>query len=164
MISGIDHLGDVVMLYEKPFSFLESDPVPASFLESQREERERELLRTFYTRNTVELEQMVKEECDRMDYPGSMIYDVYPDRFVTEHICRRIADQFREMSKDQKEDRAYLMEAEAKWREEKNDRSGRKEDFLEELVRVLFLEEIYRRRKRRYHCVGCGFPFRVTQF
>lgn len=32
----------------------------------------------------------MEEECDRMEYDGSMMYDEYPDRLQLRLMCRRI--------------------------------------------------------------------------
>ena len=34
----------------------------------------------------------VEEECDRMEYENSMVYDKYPDKLQLKLMCRRICD------------------------------------------------------------------------
>ena len=37
----------------------------------------------------------VEEECDRMEYENSMVYDQYPDKLQLKLMCRRICDNVR---------------------------------------------------------------------
>lgn len=101
-----------------------------TFWEQERmQERENQLMRSFYPQTAREVQQRVEEECDKMDYPGSFLYDEYPDKFMMEQICSRIRGE---------------METE----ERGNQRGG----LLDELIHVLLFQEMRRRRCRRHRC------------
>lgn len=46
----------------------------------QRRHRDSEYFRGLYPQSMRRCQSLVEEECDRYDYPGSPIYDDYPDR------------------------------------------------------------------------------------
>ena len=65
----------------------------------------------------------VEEECDRLEYSGSMMFDEYPDQLQMRLLCKRISRKVREQ--------------EDKWTEG---------DWLEELIQVLTFHEVIKRR------------------
>ena len=77
----------------------------------------------------------VEEECDRLEYSGSMIFDEYPDQLQLRMLCRRI---YRKVL-----DKEYAI----------GERDGiENKCWLFELVQVMTYHEILRRRSeyRRY--------------
>ncbi|MDD7738470.1 MAG: hypothetical protein SOT28_00875 [Fusicatenibacter sp.] len=135
------------MFYEKPLPFYLSYPMPLGMMEERIEERERELLKSYYSATVTGLQEIVEQECDRMDYEGSMMYDEYPDRFMMERLCRRICDRYRE-DHPMEEEPMETMEN----REPGRDHGRHRGNRLEDLVSVLLSHEIYRRRCRRRRC------------
>lgn len=109
-----------------PFYLNYGDP---RFWEDERmQERENQMMQSFYPETAKKIQQRVTEVCDRMDYPGSMIYDEYPDKFMMEQLCRQIQG-------------SVDIEAEESHR-----------GLLDDLIRVLTFQEIRRRRCRRHNC------------
>lgn len=49
-----------------------------------------EYLQSMYPINIKKLHQYVVEICDRLDYPGSPIYDQYPDRLILDQMVTQI--------------------------------------------------------------------------
>lgn len=39
------------------------------------------------------VQELVEEECDKMEYEGSLMFDEYPDRLMLRQICKRIRDK-----------------------------------------------------------------------
>ena len=39
----------------------------------------------------------MEDECDRMAYEGSVVYDEYPDQLQMRMMCRRIYDRVKEL-------------------------------------------------------------------
>ena len=99
--------------------------------QEQMQEREARLMKSFYPRTAAQVQSLVERECDRMEYDGSMMYDEYPDKFMMEHICRKIEEEMENSE----------INAQEKRRPE-----------LSDLIRVLFFNEMYRRRCRRRRC------------
>ena len=56
---------------------------------------------------TYEVLPYMEEECDRMEYDGSMMYDEYPDRLQLRLMCRRIYDK---AEKEEENPGAWLMD------------------------------------------------------
>lgn len=59
-------------------------------LPDQNRINETEYFQSIYPQNIKILQKYVSEECDRMDYQGSPIYDEYPDMQVIRQVCKRI--------------------------------------------------------------------------
>ena len=75
------------------------------------------------------LQPYVEEVCGLLEYPGSMMYDEYPDRLQLRMMCRRICDKVRK-------ERMIDLEKE-----------GASDDkWLQELVEVMLYQELYKRR------------------
>ena len=58
--------------------------------------RDLEYMKSIYPRAAKRLLPYIEEECDRMEYGGSMMYDEYPDQLQLRMMCRRIYDQVAE--------------------------------------------------------------------
>ena len=127
-----------------------ADPNFGSYYEEDREnERDRERLKSMYPENAREIMPFVEEECDRMEYEGSMMFDEYPDKRMLSRVSARIFDQVKENyeiveGRDQDEAMAMNVETRRRYPPGKN--------WLRDLVDVMLYEEIYRRRCRRRRC------------
>ena len=119
------------MFFENHMPFLTAYPGLYSWEQEQHQEREARLLKSLYPETASKAQRLVERECDRMEYDGSMMYDEYPDKFMMEHICQRIEDE--------------MMDEDVRIQE-------RKDSGLSELIRVLFFNEMYRRRCRHHRC------------
>lgn len=53
-------------------------------------------MKSVYPDTAKRLLPFVEEECDRMEYDGSMMYDEYPDQLQLRLMCRRIYDRAKE--------------------------------------------------------------------
>ena len=76
----------------------------------------------------------VEEECDRMAYEGSVIYDEYPDQLQIRLMCNRIYDKVKRMKPYDDEE----MEMQV----------SRNEDWLKDLVQIMLFQELFQRRNR----------------
>lgn len=54
---------------------------------------ERERLQSLYSASVKRLQTCVLQVCDRLDYPQSPIYDVYPDPLLIDRICASICEE-----------------------------------------------------------------------
>lgn len=93
-----------------------------------QQERETELMRSRYPQTARKLQEYIREECDLLDYQGSRIYDEYPDQWMLRKEYERVK---------------YALQ-------EKN---GMKE-VSDELLQVLFWQDISERRCRKKRCQG----------
>lgn len=107
-------------------------PMPLLYDDEKMEKRDFEYLKSLYPMTAKRVLPYVEEECDRMEYEGSMIYDEYPDQLQIHLMCGRIYDKVKDMETS----------------EEENQKKG----WLRELIQVILFQELYRRRcdHRRY--------------
>lgn len=96
------------------------------------QEKESDLLRSWYPDTAGRIRDMVEEELNVFDYEGSRIYDEYPDRRMLKLMSDSIGKKIDEVLSAQSVS------------------SG----FPRELAEVLFYHGIYRRRCRRKRCRG----------
>ncbi len=96
-------------------------------------EEDRRLMESYYPRKAGLLKALVADQCDRLEYEGSFIYDEYPDRRNIERICREICSEVR----DYPELRAMEKDRE------------RETELLGELIGALLCQEIHQRRCMR---------------
>lgn len=95
-------------------------PIPPAFDDERVERVDFAYLKSMYPAMAKQLLPIVEEECDRMEYEGSMIYDEYPDQLQLRLLCRRVSV------------RAEKMELQKEQREE--------------LIQVLVYQELYQKR------------------
>lgn len=78
------------MYLEQPQPFAEAFQMP-EFLEQEREqEEEHRLLKDFYSQEARRILEIIEQECDKMEYEGSMMYDEYPDKYQLEQLKAKI--------------------------------------------------------------------------
>lgn len=73
--------------------------MPLQYDDERRERRDYEYMKSLYPETAKKILPYVEEECDRMGYQNSMIYDEYPDRLQLMLMCRRIYDNVRKQEK-----------------------------------------------------------------
>lgn len=102
-------------------------PMPMIYDDDRLERRDYDYVKSVYPDTAKRLLPFIEEECDRLEYEGSMMYDEYPDRLALRLICRRIYEQ----AKDGEENPG---------------------DWLKDLIEVMAYQELLRRR-REHRCV-----------
>ena len=132
------------MYQDSFYPFYRNFQDPLFWEEERLQERENRLMRSFYPKTALELQRKVEEECDRLYYPGSFIYDEYPDKFMMEQVCRRIRGSMERDSMEMSQIRDDRRE------DRRNDR--RDNNLLDELIHVLLFQEMRRRRCRHGRC------------
>ena len=68
-------------------------PMPFLYDDDRIMRRDLEYMKSIYPATAKRLVPYIDEECDRMEYDGSMMYDEYPDQLQLRMMCRRIYDQ-----------------------------------------------------------------------
>lgn len=118
------------MFYDKyyPFHMAYTSQL---FLDGERkQEEEFERMKSYYPEMAQKIQEKVENHCQLLDYEGSRLYDQYPDRFMMRRLCRQIRDEV--MPQTQMQDIAP--------------------GFLDDLIEVIFYQEVSRRRCRRHRC------------
>lgn len=85
-------------------------PAPFSYDDERTERMDFEYLKSMYPDLPKRLLPYVEEECDRMEYENSMIYDQYPDRLQLRLMCRRVYDNVGKHEKELAEETRDLIE------------------------------------------------------
>ena len=83
---------------EKHIPYYMAYPMPLLFDDERIEQRDFEYMKSMYPEMARKLAPYVEEECDRMEYEGSMIYDEYPDQLQIHLMCGRIYDKVKKIS------------------------------------------------------------------
>lgn len=129
------------MYIERPLPFYAAYPYMFGMDQERDQERDMQVMKSFYSRTAAAIQNLVEQECDRMEYDGSMMFDEYPDKLMMELLARKIEEQ-------------YLDQTENGEMETEEMRRGR--DGLRDLIGVLLYNEMYcrrcrRRRRRRFY-------------
>ena len=118
--------------------------------EEKRDRRDVEYMKSMYPMSAKKILPYVEEECDRMEYEGSMIYDEYPDRLLLYLMAGRIYDRMKE---GEKKEIAMEIEKEQVETQELKRKKKDREETLMDLVQILPYQEIVQRRCRhRRNC------------
>lgn len=111
-------------------------PMTLDFEDERAERMDYEYLRSMYPEIPKTILPYVEEECDRMAYENSMIYDQYPDKLQLRLMCGRICANIKKNEK---------LSGNESMRELLNDmeQGG---NFLRDLTEVMLYQELFRRR------------------
>ena len=134
--------------YKIPFYM--AYPMQDVYLSEIEYERDRERLKEMYPKEAKRIQRVVEEECDKMEYDGSLMFDEYPDRVMVQKLCDDIynkvydnttAEVETEQYKDRRPGGGYPPPPPPR-----RDRGGR------DLVEILLFDEMFRRRCRHNRC------------
>ncbi|MEE1086447.1 MAG: hypothetical protein U0L05_04680 [Schaedlerella sp.] len=109
-------------------------PMPLIFDDEKIDERDYEYMRSMYPDLAKKLMPYVEEECDRCEYPCSMMYDEYPDKLQLKMMSRRI---YNEVCRNEKQ-----LCAEA----EKQGQNEGQRNWMMNLIEVMLYQELFKRR------------------
>ena len=105
-------------------------PAPGSTRLWEMEE-DNSYLKYLYPQITRQISEFVEEQCDQMEYEGSLMFDVYPDKTALQITAAGIEQEFRKKYPD-----AYPEEG----------------TLLRDMIEVVYFHEImYRRSRYRNH-------------
>ncbi len=91
---------------ENKLPFYMAYPVPLLYNDDRNARRDYDYMKSIYPDTAKRVLPYMEEECDRMEYDGSMMYDEYPDRLQLRLMCRRIYDK----AKEEENPGAWLMD------------------------------------------------------
>lgn len=75
-------------------------PLPLQYDDERKERRDYEYMKSLYPDVAKRLLPYIEEECDRMEYDNSMMYDEYPDRLQLHLMCKRVCENVRKHEKN----------------------------------------------------------------
>ena len=117
---------------ERKLPYYMAYPMPLLYDDERLERRDFEYMKSMYPETAKRALPFVEEECDRMEYEGSVLYDEYPDKLQLRLMCSRIYNKM-------------------------EDREENPGEWLGELLEVMLYQEIYKRRcdhrkyRRKYY-------------
>lgn len=124
-------------------------PVPLPYDDERIEQRDFEYMKSMYPETAKRLLPYVEDECDRMAYEGSMVYDEYPDQLQLRLMCNRIYEKVKDMDivdMEQSQMQSQMEDAmESQQLMRGRNKKGR-DDRLRDLIQVLVFQELFRRR------------------
>ena len=68
-------------------------PMQTVYMEELEYARDLEKLKGMYPKEVRSIQEMVEDECDKMEYEGSLMFDEYPDKVMISQIVKRIYDR-----------------------------------------------------------------------
>lgn len=111
-------------------------PMTLEYDNEKAERMDLEYLESMYPEIPKMILPYVEEECERMSYENSMIYDQYPDKLQLRMMCTRIWENIR------KNERIFQTGKMSEIMED-TERGG---SWLRDLVEVMLYQELFRRR------------------
>ena len=120
------------MYLKEYFPFYTTYANPLLYEGERMQDKEFNLMKSYYPGTVQHIQEKIEEECDLMDYEGSRLYDEYPDKYTLQAICRTIYRKVNDL-------------------EELKGTSCCK-DPVYQMIEVMLLNEIYKRRCRYRRC------------
>lgn len=99
------------------------------------EDRDIDYVKEMYPMTFSKIQEIVERECDRQEFTGSMMFDEYPDKLGILQMVNRIHKKVKEDEKECKEGDKCPHYPDEQW--------------LKDIIMVLLLNEMYRRRRRK---------------
>lgn len=99
------------------------------------EDRDIEYVKEMYPLTFARIQEMVEQECNHQEFVGSMMFDEYPDKMGILRMVNRIFDNVKTDETNCKEGEECIQYPDDQW--------------LKDIIMVLLLNEMYRRRQKR---------------
>ena len=107
-------------------------PMPLQYDDARIERRDFEYMKSMYPITVKRILPYIEEECDRMSYEGSVIYDEYPDQLQIRLMCNRVYEKIKNrVPEDDMEMGMHISEQDA---------------WLKDLVQIMIFQELFQRR------------------
>jgi hypothetical protein len=101
-------------------------------------DRDMEYMKQLYPRTAKSIQAEVEDECDKMEYDGSMMFDEYPDSTSIERIVDRIYDRVKNLDEEPPVEMYSLNFFPIR----------RHRDHFRDIISLIFLNELFHRRRR----------------
>lgn len=100
-------------------------------------DRDLDYFKRLYPNIARRIQSEIDDECDKLEYDGSIMFDEYPDKVSLDRIIDRIIDRIRDMD-DMPRVEAYSFYS----------APGRRQNIVRDLVSIILLNEFLNRRRR----------------
>lgn len=108
------------------------------------DEMDMNYMKKMYPETCRKIQYYIDEECDKMEYDGSYMYDEYPDKEAIDMITDKIYE------KVEKDEVIYTKDLEANEEKDEVETQRYRNRYLRDIVKIMLLNEIFGRRRRRY--------------
>lgn len=99
-------------------------PMPFQYDDDKVERMDFDYIKSMYPELAKRILPYVEDECDRMAYEGSVIFDEYPDQLQIRLMCRRVYDKVKQQENVE-------------------------DNQLNDMVQLILFQELFRRRCER---------------
>ena len=124
--------------------FYMSYPMQNLYLTEMEYEKDMDRMKELYPKEVKQITELVDEECDKMEYEGSLMFDEYPDRMMLERVTDRIYQRMQE--------KGNSLTAEQYYGPPPPPPPPGRNDPMYGLIGVMLSNEMYRRRCRHRRC------------
>jgi hypothetical protein len=107
-------------------------PMPLQYDDARIERRDFEYIKSMYPIAVKRILPYIEEECDRMSYEGSVIYDEYPDQLQIRLMCNRVYEKIKNSVPT--DDMEPML------------RTAEQDAWLKDLVQIMIFQELFQRR------------------
>lgn len=132
-------------------------PMPFSYDDERTERMDFEYMKSMYPDTAKRILPYVEEECDRMEYENSMVYDQCPDKLQLRLMSRRVYDNVRKHERmffgDEEDAGLSGLDGDQETgisgtaRDRERGREGRSNSpSLRDFIEVMLYQELYKRR------------------
>jgi hypothetical protein len=97
-----------------------------------------EYMKQLYPRTAKVIQKEIDNECDQMEYDGSMMFDEYPDKEYLDKLIDRVYDRIKQIDEEPQVEMNSLYFYPPR----------RNQNYLRDVVSLLLLSEIFNRRRR----------------
>lgn len=111
-----------------------------------------ERLKNLYPNVAKEVQTVVEDECDKLEYDGSVMFDEYPDQLMFRRICGNIYNRVKHLEDGVQA--VEVQEEDAETVTSMNYRRPPQNNWLEDLITIMLVNEMHRRRCRYRNCRG----------
>lgn len=115
------------------------DGFPDIFAEDKMAFADAKKMQNLYPAAAKEIQRYVEEECDKMEYEGSMMFDEYPDSIMLSRLTEKIWGRMEDNAAQEGEQPLIVMQI-------------ANQSWLEDLIQVVLVDEMHRRRCRHRRC------------
>ena len=129
--------------------FYMSYPMQNLYLTEMEYEKDLERMKELYPRDVRRILECVEDECDKMEYEGSLMFDEYPDRLMMEMVTDRIYQSLQGEEADLETEQFRGGRPPSPGH--RPPQHGRDNDFRD-LIGVILTNEMFRRRCRHRRC------------
>ncbi len=136
--------------YKIPFYM--AYPMQDVYLSEIEYERDRERLKEMYPKEAKRIQRVVEEECDKMEYDGSLMFDEYPDRVMVQKLCDDIYNKVYDNTTAEVETEQYRDRRPGGGFPPPPPPPPRRNRGGRDLIEILLFDEMFRRRCRHNRC------------